>query len=87
MRGFTHFDRSLNFIQGTTTQKENKMNVATVAALILTLTLDKPVLAYIDQHAGYVQSIQREDGSGKSFNITMRTANGLIVTIYKRFAA
>ena len=44
--------------------------------LLRTLTMDRTMYLTIGGVTGIVSAIQREDGSGRRFNVTLRTKDG-----------
>ena len=54
----------------------------------LSLVLFAPGVAHVSVggHEGILQSVEREDGSGRSFNLGIRRADGQLVTVYWRAA-
>lgn len=52
--------------------------------LFLLLTAKGPVVATVAGVKGIVLSVEREDGSGRAFNVTLRTADGMLRTVFVR---
>jgi hypothetical protein len=63
-----------------------RLSISTVQALIHLLTLPISVPVTINGITGVVSSVQREDGSGRSFNVVLNTGDGPKTT-YLRCAA
>lgn len=40
----------------------------------------------VGEHEGILQSVMREDGSGRSFNLDIRLDNGELIAVYWRAA-
>lgn len=52
--------------------------------LFALLASPQPVLTTIGGVSGYLDSIQREDGGGRSFNVIMTLATGFKKTVHIR---
>lgn len=68
----------------------NVLGIETVKDLFDAMRLPTQIVAIRGSNdkmgvIGYLQSIQREDGSGKCFNVTLQTTNsGKLTTIFFR---
>lgn len=55
-----------------------------IVSLFHLLTYPGTTLVTIKGVRGYLQSVQREDGSGRSFNVTLMLGDGTKKTVYVR---